>query len=298
VSQTAHLSPGNDVYVEISNLTGYSGYVVIADAVRFQLYEADPVEPVIRSQPASQVVGVGRTASFSVSAAGAAPLSYFWQRNGEFIAGATDSTYTTNNVQIADSGSLFSCLVSNAFGTVLSFSAVLTVVPVFDPVFLSGDHLYLPINTNGVFIAAGTGARFNAAGTGGILGADFWWPGTPVYNFVIGVGGSSYGSGSFNSVTLTNLSSGDLQHALLDGAVPGLRFTRDISFATASKVIRIVDTLQNTGGTISEQCGYSRHHRPRSGCGKHQFHLRNPERRGFSQSPLRPGVSQWSGHRA
>jgi uncharacterized delta-60 repeat protein len=250
VSQTAHLSPGNDVYVEISNLTGYSGYVVIADAVRFQLYQADAVEPVILSQPESQVVGIGGMASFSVTAAGAAPLSYFWQRNGEFIPGATHSTYTTNNVQLSDSGSLFSCLVSNAFGTALSSSAVLTVKHIFTPVFLSGDYLYLPINTNGVFIAYSSGGRFNPAGTGGAAGVDFWYPGTPVYNSVIGVGGLSHASGSFTSLTLSNLSSGGLQHALLDGVViPGLRFTRDISFATDSKVIRVVDTLQNTGGT-------------------------------------------------
>jgi len=74
------LSPANDVYVQISNLTGYSGYVVIADAVRFELYQADAVEPVILSQPASQLVVVGGTAIFSVDAAGAPPLSYLWQR--------------------------------------------------------------------------------------------------------------------------------------------------------------------------------------------------------------------------
>ncbi|HOX57327.1 MAG TPA: immunoglobulin domain-containing protein [Verrucomicrobiota bacterium] len=250
VLQVAHLSPGNDVYVEISNLTGYSGYVVIADAVRFQLYEADVLEPLVLSQPQSQVVGPGGMASFSVTATGAAPLSYFWQRNGEFIAGATDSSYTTNNVQLSDSGSVFSCLVSNEFGTILSSGAVLTVRVIPTPVFLGGNYLYLPINTNGVFIAESTGGRFNPDGTGGVAGSDFWWPGTPVYNYAIGVDGAIHPSGSFTSLTLSNLSSGALHQALLEGLVtPGLSFSRDISFATDSKVIRVVDTLQNIGAT-------------------------------------------------
>jgi hypothetical protein len=204
--------------------------------------------PTIVAQPASQTVAVGDSASFSVSAIGAPPLSYFWRRNGSFIPGATASSYTTNNVQLPGSGSQFSCLVSNADGTVLSSNAVLTVSEIPVPVFLSGNYLYLPIHTNGQFLVDVTGARFNPAGTGGATGVDFWYPGTPVYNYSVGVEGINYLNGNFSSLTLANLSSGGLQHAVLDGMVgPGLRFTRDISFAPNDKVIRIVDTLQNTG---------------------------------------------------
>src|SRR5204863_843642 len=63
-----------------------------------------------------------------IQATSVAPRSYFWRRDGSFIAGATDPSYTTNNVQAADSGARFSCLVSNATGTTLSSNAVLTVV--------------------------------------------------------------------------------------------------------------------------------------------------------------------------
>src|SRR4029077_17454637 len=122
------------------------------------------------------------------------------------------------------------------------------------PVFLTGNYLYLPIQTNGVFLAANTGAKYNSAGTGGASGVDFWEPGTPVYNGIVGVGGINYVNGSspvvsgFASLTVSNLSSGALQRALISGAViPGLNFTRDISFATNSKIISIVDTLQNSG---------------------------------------------------
>ena len=99
--------------------------------------------PAITTQPASQTVAVGGSATFSVTATGSTPLSYFWRRNGTPIAGATASSYTTNNVQLADSGSQFSCLVSNAYGTVLSSNAILTVTSsgiVFAADFESGNN--------------------------------------------------------------------------------------------------------------------------------------------------------------
>jgi len=210
----------------------------------------DDAPPVIGAQPISQAVTLGNSVTFSVTATGHAPLGYFWRRNGVPIPGANASSYTTNNVQLSDSGSQFSCLVSNSFGTILSSNAALLVTNVPTPVFLTGDYLYLPININGVFIAANTGGKFNSAGTGGAAGIDFWYPGTPIYNYVIGVGGISYPNGSFQTIAVSDLSSGSLKRALIDATViTGLHFTRDISFAANSKAIQIVDTLQNNGAS-------------------------------------------------
>ena len=85
--------------------------------------------PTIVRQPASQAVSPGSSVTFGVGATGSAPLSYFWRRNGTSIAGAAQSDYTTNNVQPGDTGSQFSCLASNAYGTALSAAARLTVPP-------------------------------------------------------------------------------------------------------------------------------------------------------------------------
>ena len=49
----------------------------------------------ITTQPASQTVTAGQTATFTVTATGTAPLSYQWQKNGAAISGATSSSYTT-----------------------------------------------------------------------------------------------------------------------------------------------------------------------------------------------------------
>jgi acid phosphatase len=88
-----------------------------------------PVEPSITTQPASQTVTAGQTATFTVVASGTAPLSYQWQKNGANISGATSSGYTTPTTTTADNNSTFDVVVSNAVGSVTSHTATLTVTP-------------------------------------------------------------------------------------------------------------------------------------------------------------------------
>jgi glucose/arabinose dehydrogenase len=82
--------------------------------------------PTITTQPASQTVAAGASATFSVGASGAAPLRYQWQRNGAAISGATGPTYTLT-AAAGDNGARFRVVVSNDFGSVTSSEAVLTV---------------------------------------------------------------------------------------------------------------------------------------------------------------------------
>src|SRR5208282_6206391 len=88
---------------------------------------AAPLAPTITTQPANQSVTAGQTATFSVVATGAAPLTYQWQKNGTAIAGATAASYTTPVLSIGDNGELFSVIVSNSAGNTPSTSATLTV---------------------------------------------------------------------------------------------------------------------------------------------------------------------------
>lgn len=83
--------------------------------------------PAITSQPTSQTVSVGQTATFSVTATGTAPLTYQWRKNGANIASATASTYTTPATVSADTGAQFTVIVNNAAGAVTSNVATLTV---------------------------------------------------------------------------------------------------------------------------------------------------------------------------
>jgi ELWxxDGT repeat protein len=84
--------------------------------------------PRIVTPPASQQIQPGAAVSFTVAAEGSAPLSYQWLRNGAPIAGATGATYTLAAVTQADHGAQLAVTVSNAFGSVTSAPATLTVV--------------------------------------------------------------------------------------------------------------------------------------------------------------------------
>ena len=89
-----------------------------------------PVGPSITTQPANQTVTAGQTATFSVVAAGTAPLTYQWQKNAANISGATSASYTTPATVSGDSGATFRAIVTNAVTNVTSASATLTVNPV------------------------------------------------------------------------------------------------------------------------------------------------------------------------
>src|SRR5580658_4000960 len=88
---------------------------------------AAAVAPTITAQPANQAVNVGQTATFSVTAAGTAPLSYQWQKNSANISGATAASYTTPATATTDNGTKFDVIVSNTIGSQTSTMATLTV---------------------------------------------------------------------------------------------------------------------------------------------------------------------------
>lgn len=82
----------------------------------------------ISTQPASQSVPVGQTATFSVVAVGTGALTYAWERDGVAITGATSASFTTSATVLADSGAVFRVTVSDAFSHALkSDPATLTV---------------------------------------------------------------------------------------------------------------------------------------------------------------------------
>ena len=90
--------------------------------------------PSITSHPSNRTVAVDQSATFSVTASGAAPLSYQWQRNGANIAGATSSSYTLASAQASNNGARFRAVATNPFGTATSNEATLTVTSNMAPV--------------------------------------------------------------------------------------------------------------------------------------------------------------------
>ncbi len=87
---------------------------------------ATVIMPEIKSQPQTMVVALSSRASFQIIAAGTAPLTYQWKKNGEDILGANSGTLVIANAAASDAGS-YTATVRNAAGSVTSNPAVLTV---------------------------------------------------------------------------------------------------------------------------------------------------------------------------
>jgi outer membrane protein assembly factor BamB len=89
--------------------------------------------PAITIQPSDQRVAAGQAATFTVTATGATPLTYQWQRNASPIAGATAPAYSTAVTAAGDSGSVFAVVVTAAGGSTASRNATLTVTSTAAP---------------------------------------------------------------------------------------------------------------------------------------------------------------------
>ncbi len=88
-------------------------------------------KPLITAQPQSRTVGVGSAVEFTVTASGAGS-TYQWKKDGNAIAGQTQSTYTIGSAAKTDAGT-YTVVVSNECGSVTSTSAVLSVSDVAKP---------------------------------------------------------------------------------------------------------------------------------------------------------------------
>ena len=87
-----------------------------------------PTPPVITSQPTNQMVFVGQTATFNVSATSTTPLVYQWQFDGTNIVDATNATLTLSDVQLIEAGYYDVAVTNMAIGLVSS-NAFLVVSP-------------------------------------------------------------------------------------------------------------------------------------------------------------------------
>ncbi len=82
--------------------------------------------PTITTQPQSQTVTEGQTATFNVVATGSGALSYQWKK-GLANVGTNASSYTTPATVLADNGASFTVAVTDSLGTTVSNPAILNV---------------------------------------------------------------------------------------------------------------------------------------------------------------------------
>ena len=151
----ANATPANagDYIVRVQNGCGF-----VDSQVATVVVTAGAEAPVITTQPQSQSVAAGTNVTFSVVAAGTAPLLYQWQKDGVDIDEATQSSLTLTNVS-AGAAAGYSCVVSNTIGFATSEIATLTVItPVLAPTITGqprsqsvnvGDSLELAVQATG-----------------------------------------------------------------------------------------------------------------------------------------------------
>ncbi len=131
--------------------------------------------PSISVQPISKTVCENQSYTFSVTASGAAPLTYQWYKGGVSINNANNNTYTMSSIASSDDGTTYYCVVSNSCSSATSTTATLTVQ----------SSPSISSQTSSIDVCAGSAAPFSITATG-IPAPTYQW-----YN----------GSGSISSAT-------------------------------------------------------------------------------------------------
>jgi uncharacterized delta-60 repeat protein len=117
------------------------------------------IDPAIAVQPVSQLGQPGQSVTFSVTAAGTAPLAYQWWKEGAALGGATGASLTLTNLQASDAGDYW-VVVSNRYGSATSPVGLLTMNLVtldsrFNPG-ANGGVCALAVQADGKILVAGT----------------------------------------------------------------------------------------------------------------------------------------------
>jgi len=160
------ISPATNQILALANVhsTNAGDYrLIVANAygsVTSAVARLTVVPLIILTQPQSQQVWAGDSATFSVQAYGNSPLSYEWRFNGANIANATNSTLTLANTRLSDTGD-YTVVLWNSSGSVTSAVARLTVSPAVPLDHWSSrnsgksDDLFAITYGNGLFVVVG-----------------------------------------------------------------------------------------------------------------------------------------------
>jgi uncharacterized repeat protein (TIGR01451 family) len=205
---------------------------------------APPSGPIIYTQPASQGVSIGGTATFNVLAGGTPSLAYQWRQDGFPISGATASSYVIAGVQSNHAG-LYSVLVTNLYGSVLSSNAALNLI-------------FIPTNT----LAQGNLRVTLNPASAGITSVTFksnevYQIGTPMSDWGLQIGSNAAtfvrnASGAAPGITMTRIS-GDVRSSSFTGTYnssgANVAVTRDYVLLPGADVCRTTTTFLNNGGS-------------------------------------------------
>jgi hypothetical protein len=189
--------------------------------------------PTITSEPVSQTVTAGSTATFSVTASGTSPLSYQWYENSSAISGATNSSYTTAATTTANSGEKFTVTVTNTAGSVTSSAATLTVNAVVAPSITTQ-----PVSQT---VTAGATATFSVTASGTAPLAYQW------YKNSTAISGAT--SASYTTAATTSADSGESFTVTVTNAAGNV--TSSAATLTVNAVVAPAITTQPASQTVT-----------------------------------------------
>lgn len=147
--------------------------------------------PVILTHPASQTMAVGGAVYLTVSAKGTG-LTYVWKKNGTVIAGWGSRTYYATTATTALDGAQYTVTVTNAYGTLTSNVATLTVT----------TAPAITANPTSQTVYATYPASFSAAASGSAPLTYTWKKGIPPSGATVQTGASA-------TLNLPSTSTGD-----------------------------------------------------------------------------------------
>lgn len=125
----AQISNNGFYFVRVNYQAGGNPGIAVSTAVTLSVQD----QARVTGQPVSLTRAVGATASFTVTAAGEAPLGYQWRFNGTNlgndarISGANSAGLAISNLSTSDTGN-YDVIVTNSYSSATSQVAVLTVL--------------------------------------------------------------------------------------------------------------------------------------------------------------------------
>src|SRR6266853_492515 len=247
---TTSADSGAQFTVVVTNIAGS----VTSSAATLTVNPA-PLAPSITTQPTSQTVTAGQSATFNVTAIGAAPLSYQWKRNGVAISGATSSSYTTAATASSDNGAQFTVVVTNTAGSVTSSPAILTVnvAPVAPSITTQPASQTVTAGQTATFTVAATGTapmsyqwQKNTVAIGGATSSSYTTPAT-----------TSADNGAQFTVVVTNTAGSVTSSAATLTISPVARVVVNVTTFGATGNGTTDDTIAIDNATAALQAGYS-----------------------------------------
>jgi hypothetical protein len=183
-------SSGSQYYATV---TDTCGAVVTSTSATLTVTAGNNVPPTITTQPVSQTVASGSTATFTVTAIGPPTLTYKWYRipagmiNGIAISGATAASYTVpaTNTTVSNDQDGYYVIVSNSYGQATSQTAILSI----------GNGIQITKQPVSVYVSLGQPATFSVTATSSSPLSYQWFEapsGTSIFAAIAGATSASY----------------------------------------------------------------------------------------------------------